>query len=487
MATATGTLTYTSSGTTYTITQRVTYSITNYDNRAVVTVTKIENKRNVKGSSSTQDTISHSAYDSSLSYVWVDNWFTSSSYTFTTSYQTIWSGSKSFTTYKPTYATTIKVGYASISIPVRTSYTITYNANGGSNPPANTTKYYGITASLSSGKPTRTGYTFVNWLCNADSKYYLPSAQYSLNQGATMTAQWTANTYTISYSGNGATSGSVANQTKTYGVAASFSNGTALKRVETVSGITREYELTSWNTNPDGTGTTYQLGGSVPEITGNLSLYAQWDLRYLYPSITGGNARRTATASIADTDRTDDGEYIYITFSFTGCSSDAGTSYSVPSCTITIDDDVYTPTLSFDAGTNAGTLEYKPSVTYSKDTPHNVIIELYDPTYASSKTVFNDYITTGIFPIDLYSNDNDFEVYMGIMHPYVRGVPLTLPDTSIDGSLSVAEDVSADSVEATTDLIGEDLKLQLDTTATSGIDKEIYDALVSLVWTDVIV
>lgn len=42
-------------------------------------------------------------------------------------------------------------------------YTITYNANGGSGAPAAQTATAGVAATLSSTKPTRTGYTFRGW------------------------------------------------------------------------------------------------------------------------------------------------------------------------------------------------------------------------------------------------------------------------------------------------------------------------------------
>ena len=43
------------------------------------------------------------------------------------------------------------------------TYTVTYNANGGSGAPASQTKYYGQTLTLSSTKPTRSGCYFEYW------------------------------------------------------------------------------------------------------------------------------------------------------------------------------------------------------------------------------------------------------------------------------------------------------------------------------------
>ena len=51
----------------------------------------------------------------------------------------------------------------SVSVPAWTSYNITFNANGGSGAPGNQTKWKGQTLTLSSTKPTRTGYSFLGW------------------------------------------------------------------------------------------------------------------------------------------------------------------------------------------------------------------------------------------------------------------------------------------------------------------------------------
>ena len=56
--------------------------------------------------------------------------------------------------------------YASWSVK---SYTITYNANGGSGAPGSQTKKYNESLTLSAIKPTRTGYTFKGWGLNGSA------------------------------------------------------------------------------------------------------------------------------------------------------------------------------------------------------------------------------------------------------------------------------------------------------------------------------
>ncbi len=75
------------------------------------------------------------------------------------------------------------------------TYTITYNANGGSGQPANQTKNCGANITLSSQKPTRKGYTFLRWSTNAagTGTTYNPGATYTANAGVTLYAIWAAN------------------------------------------------------------------------------------------------------------------------------------------------------------------------------------------------------------------------------------------------------------------------------------------------------
>ena len=84
-------------------------------------------------------------------------------------------------------------------------YTITYNANGGSGVPSNQTKTQGNSVTLSSTKPTRSGYKFVNWntASNGTGTVYNSGATYSANANVTLYAQWTPNTVLIKLSVNG--------------------------------------------------------------------------------------------------------------------------------------------------------------------------------------------------------------------------------------------------------------------------------------------
>ena len=88
-------------------------------------------------------------------------------------------------------------------------------------------------------------------------------------EDATYTAQYSATArvfYTITFEPNGGT-GEATTQTFEVGV------DTALNP----NPFTRtDYKFTGWNTVADGSGATYSDGGAIRELTGNMTLYAQW-------------------------------------------------------------------------------------------------------------------------------------------------------------------------------------------------------------------
>ena len=149
------------------------------------------------------------------------------------------------------------------------TYGVTYNGNGGSNVPASQTKTYGKDLTLSSTKPTRTGYSFTGWNTKADGNgtVYAPGAVYKANAKVTLYAQWKVITYTITYNANGGT-GAPSKQTKTYGKDLTLSSTKPTK-----SG----YAFTGWNTKADGSGTAY-AAGTVYKSNAALTLYAQWSV-----------------------------------------------------------------------------------------------------------------------------------------------------------------------------------------------------------------
>ena len=110
------------------------------------------------------------------------------------------------------------------------SYTVSYDANGGSGAPANQTKYAGSTLTLSSTKPTK--------------------------------SSTTSNGYVVSFNANG---------------------GSTVSPITAIN--TTSYTFSSWNTKADGSGTSYQSGASYTSNSA-LALYAQYTSTMARGSIT---------------------------------------------------------------------------------------------------------------------------------------------------------------------------------------------------------
>ncbi len=182
------------------------------------------------------------------------------------------------------------------------TYTVSYNANGGGGQPSNQTKTYGKTLTLSSTKPTRTGYSFVSWNTKSDGSgtSYTAGASYTANAAVTLYAIWKINTYTITYNANGGTLGSVKTQTKNY--------GTALKLTGTATRT--NYTFKGWATSADGS-VAYASGANYTANAG-VTLYAVWELSYVKPRINGLIISRCDSAGKIS----DEGTYAIVGFSW---------------------------------------------------------------------------------------------------------------------------------------------------------------------------
>ena len=169
------------------------------------------------------------------------------------------------------YDVTGKSGSASFNFTVvksgATTYTISYNANGGSGAPSSQTKIKDTTLTLSTQKPTRGGYTFLGWATSssATSAQYQPGGSYTSNSSVTLYAVWKAQTYTVSYNANGG-SGAPSSQTKIKDTTLTLST-----QKPTRSG----YTFLGWATSSSATSAQYQPGGSYTN-NASVTLYAVW-------------------------------------------------------------------------------------------------------------------------------------------------------------------------------------------------------------------
>ena len=171
----------------------------------------------------------------------------------------------------------------SIRVEAKPSYKITFNGNGGSGAPSSQTKWYGESLTLSSTKPTKTGYAFKGWSTSssATSATWSAGGTYTRNESSTLYAVWQAKTYTISYNANGG-SGAPKSQTKTHGKDLTLSS---TKPTRT------NYNFEGWTNDPNSTEIIWTAGGKYT-IDASRKLYAVWSLAYAKPRITNFSVRR---------------------------------------------------------------------------------------------------------------------------------------------------------------------------------------------------
>ncbi|TDF95444.1 InlB B-repeat-containing protein [Paenibacillus piri] len=162
------------------------------------------------------------------------------------------------------------------------TFTVTYDGNGAvtGNVPIDSNAYeQGVTVSVygNTGNLLKPGYTFAGWNTRADGKgsSYAAGATFSMGiANVTLYAMWTSNpmlTYTVTYSGNGAASGSVPIDSHVY------EQGVTVSVYGNIGNLMNPgYTFAGWNTRVDGKGSSYAAGATFPIGTANVTLYAMW-------------------------------------------------------------------------------------------------------------------------------------------------------------------------------------------------------------------
>lgn len=155
-----------------------------------------------------------------------------------------------------------------ITIPARTKYTVSYNANGGTGAPGNQVKWHNETLILSDAVPTKKDYAFKGWATSAESTQvaYAAGASYTGNENITLYAVWQGRPHVVHYNANGGT-GAPADQTKEYGVGI---------KLTTDKPIWEGHTFLGWSTSADSDVVAYHPGDNYTEDV-DITLYAVWD------------------------------------------------------------------------------------------------------------------------------------------------------------------------------------------------------------------
>lgn len=176
--------------------------------------------------------------------------------------------------------------------------TLSFNANGGTGTMASQTIATDATTTLNSNAFSRAGYTFAGWATSAGGAVaFTNGASYTMGtSNATLFAVWNANTYTVTFNGNGSDGGLMANQNYVTGATANL----------TANAFTRTgYTFSGWNTSADGSGTSYANSASYTMGTSNVTLFAQWTV-YVGPCFSA-NAPTFSTSGFTNPGDTDAG------------------------------------------------------------------------------------------------------------------------------------------------------------------------------------
>jgi len=154
----------------------------------------------------------------------------------------------------------------------KATYTVTYNANGGSGEMKAQTAEEGTEITLTANAFTREGYTFSGWNTAADGKGtdYAAESTIKLTAETTLYAKWNPNAYKVMFCDDSGNADDAIIET-TYDTEFALPETTTLSKTG--------YNFYGWNTEPDGSGKNFKPGEKVKNLTteaGTVTLYVCW-------------------------------------------------------------------------------------------------------------------------------------------------------------------------------------------------------------------
>lgn len=149
------------------------------------------------------------------------------------------------------------------------TYTITWNANGGTVDPA--TSQGTVEDSIELPVPEREFYDFDGWFTSAEGGIQIAGPLHPTSN-ATYYAHWTMRTYTVTFNGNGGTPGTAS------------SDGSEIMAVTMPGAELTGKFLKGWFTSAEG-GDRIGLEGSMYYPSEDITLYAQWSDTQVYDYI----------------------------------------------------------------------------------------------------------------------------------------------------------------------------------------------------------
>ena len=175
-------------------------------------------------------------------------------------------------------------------------YQVHFNANGGSGTMSNQSFVYGTSQKLSSNNFTRTNYSFQGWATSESGGVAYSNGQTVNNLVTSGTfnlyAVWLGNPYQVRFNANGG-SGTMSNQSFTYGTAQALSANSFTKA---------NYTFQGWATSASG-GVAYNNRQSVNNLigTGVYDLYAVWKANSKTITLDNQSASTAGSTSVTVT------------------------------------------------------------------------------------------------------------------------------------------------------------------------------------------
>ncbi len=179
--------------------------------------------------------------------------------------------------------------------PNNTSYTVTYNSNGGTGTMIDPNSPYADDASftvLANSFTAPTGQHFAGWNTQSDGfgTPYLVGSTYSIIGNITLYAQWEDDTYTVTYYANGGMDPVPVDSNE-------YLTNDAVTVLFTPEPTRTGYNFLGWSESSSATSAAYSSGGTTSFIMGSsdVSLYAVWENEDYMLSYNGNGGTTTLT------------------------------------------------------------------------------------------------------------------------------------------------------------------------------------------------
>lgn len=321
-------------------------------------------------------------------------------------------------TWGGTYGGT-KSGSGSITVGGKTTYTISYNANGGSGAPSSQTKFHGTAITLSNSTPSRSGYIFQGWATSSSgSVQYQPGDSYTANASVTLYAVWSTTGYTVSYNANGG-SGAPGNQTKQHGVTLTLSS---------VIPTRSNYTFKGWGTSAASTTVAYSPGGSYTK-NASITLYAIWEVSYNAPGITNVTADRCTSSGTLD----EEGTYGRVTFDWsTETSATSARIYYKLQTTSS-----WTTATTITISGTSGSVDRTIGGSFDVETAYDVRVSVYD---SGGSSYYDTTLPAMSYILDFLKGGKG----VAIGGPSSKAGFEVVMDTSLKGGVGIGTDAPTD-------------------------------------------